>query len=357
MAGPLPSAAVVDRVQARPRRPQDDRGFRPAGAEPGAAAAAADPDRRRYPRGRARACGTSGSGTLLRTLFEAAEERLRLGHKQHGRAELVEAPAEGARRRAGLEGERGPRACAAPARQLLAGRAARLAARQRPAGRGGRSAYRRCASRTSSPRTIRTAARPGSASSPPTARACSTASAPASRRPERTSSMRASTRRAMAWRSTICWCSTARGKAYSDAPAAQPAGPARSRRRLTSAGAAAAPPRRERGQRRARAFGSRRRSRSRTALQPHHGGRGQCARPAGAARRAGRGDPRRRATSIHSAHIATYGERAVDVFYLTRGRRAEARRPATIERLRSALLDAASGAPRAEPPEEEGPRR
>jgi len=29
--------------------------------------------------------------TLLRTLFEAAEERLRLGHKQHGRPELVEA--------------------------------------------------------------------------------------------------------------------------------------------------------------------------------------------------------------------------------------------------------------------------
>jgi [protein-PII] uridylyltransferase len=29
--------------------------------------------------------------TLLRTLFEAAEERLRLGHKQHGRAELVQA--------------------------------------------------------------------------------------------------------------------------------------------------------------------------------------------------------------------------------------------------------------------------
>jgi len=28
--------------------------------------------------------------TLLRTLFEAAEERLRLGHKQHGRAEMVE---------------------------------------------------------------------------------------------------------------------------------------------------------------------------------------------------------------------------------------------------------------------------
>src|SRR5205085_5828518 len=29
--------------------------------------------------------------TLLRTLFEAAEERLRLGHKQHGRREIVDA--------------------------------------------------------------------------------------------------------------------------------------------------------------------------------------------------------------------------------------------------------------------------
>ena len=29
--------------------------------------------------------------TLLRTLFESAEEQLRLGHKQHGRSELVEA--------------------------------------------------------------------------------------------------------------------------------------------------------------------------------------------------------------------------------------------------------------------------
>ena len=33
---------------------------------------------------------TEWKRTLLRTLFEAAEERLRLGHKQHGRAELVE---------------------------------------------------------------------------------------------------------------------------------------------------------------------------------------------------------------------------------------------------------------------------
>ena len=43
---------------------------------------------------------------------------------------------------------------------------------------------------------------------------------------------------------------------------------------------------------------------------------------------------------VHSAHIATYGERAVDVFYLTRadGRRLD---PDDIERLRSALLAAA----------------
>jgi [protein-PII] uridylyltransferase len=44
---------------------------------------------------------------------------------------------------------------------------------------------------------------------------------------------------------------------------------------------------------------------------------------------------------IHSAHIATYGERAVDVFYLTRadGKKLEA---GDIDQLRSALLDAAS---------------
>ena len=40
---------------------------------------------------------TEWKRTLLKTLFEAAEERLRLGHKQHGRSELVEA------RRAELE--------------------------------------------------------------------------------------------------------------------------------------------------------------------------------------------------------------------------------------------------------------
>ncbi len=44
--------------------------------------------------------------------------------------------------------------------------------------------------------------------------------------------------------------------------------------------------------------------------------------------------------TIHSAHIATYGERAVDVFYLTR---ADGKKlaPEDIEPLRSALLRAA----------------
>ena len=50
---------------------------------------------------------------------------------------------------------------------------------------------------------------------------------------------------------------------------------------------------------------------------------------------------------IHSAHIATYGERAVDVFYLTNGegRKLDA---AEIEALRSALLDAARQASHAQ---------
>ena len=69
LAGPLSPADVVDRVQARPRRPQDDRGFRPPGAKPGAAAAAADPDRRRHPRGRA--------GRLERVEADAAADLVR----------------------------------------------------------------------------------------------------------------------------------------------------------------------------------------------------------------------------------------------------------------------------------------
>jgi [protein-PII] uridylyltransferase len=44
--------------------------------------------------------------------------------------------------------------------------------------------------------------------------------------------------------------------------------------------------------------------------------------------------------TVHSAHIATYGERAVDVFYVTRvdGKKLEA---SDIDELREALLAAA----------------
>ena len=45
---------------------------------------------------------------------------------------------------------------------------------------------------------------------------------------------------------------------------------------------------------------------------------------------------------IHSAHIATYGERAVDVFYLTRTDGRKLDRATTSSALRAALLDAAS---------------
>jgi [protein-PII] uridylyltransferase len=45
--------------------------------------------------------------------------------------------------------------------------------------------------------------------------------------------------------------------------------------------------------------------------------------------------------AIHSAHIATYGERAVDVFYLTDLHGAKIDSPARLKTLRAALLKAA----------------
>jgi [protein-PII] uridylyltransferase len=46
--------------------------------------------------------------------------------------------------------------------------------------------------------------------------------------------------------------------------------------------------------------------------------------------------------TIHSAHIATYGERAVDVFYLTDLKGARIENPARLKALRARLLKAAS---------------
>ena len=81
--------------------------------------------------------------SLLSTLYEAAEERLRLGHKQHGRPELVAARQKDLAAAARLESQRNPRACQASPRQLLARRAACLAGRQCEAGRRRRGAHRR----------------------------------------------------------------------------------------------------------------------------------------------------------------------------------------------------------------------
>ena len=47
---------------------------------------------------------------------------------------------------------------------------------------------------------------------------------------------------------------------------------------------------------------------------------------------------------IHSAHIATYGERAVDVFYLTDLGGAKIEAPARLKALQARLLKAASPA-------------
>jgi [protein-PII] uridylyltransferase len=48
--------------------------------------------------------------------------------------------------------------------------------------------------------------------------------------------------------------------------------------------------------------------------------------------------------AIHSAHIATYGERAVDVFYLTTREGAKIESPARIKALQARLMEAAEGA-------------
>ena len=49
--------------------------------------------------------------------------------------------------------------------------------------------------------------------------------------------------------------------------------------------------------------------------------------------------------TIHSAHIATYGERAVDTFYVTDLTGDKIASEARLKALESALLAAASGTP------------
>ena len=148
--------------------------------------------------------------TLLRTLFEAAEERLRLGHKQHGRSRAGSGAQQELGGGARLESERRASAREAPARQLLAGRAAPLAGRQRATGRGGRSAHRRCRAERGRRRRCRKRRDPSERLHAGPRRPVLPHLRGARRRPARTSSMRESTPRATAWRSTICSSSMAR---------------------------------------------------------------------------------------------------------------------------------------------------
>ena len=338
LAGPLPPPAVVDRVQARPRRSQDDRGFRPSGAKPRAAAAAADPDGRRHPRRRAR--------HLERVEADAASDLVRSGRGAacgSGTSSMAGASSSRSGRRtwpqssAGKRARREPTPSACPTATGWPSRrpgSSPMPARSPPPKRI--SAMPR---RTSSSRRIPRAARPGSACSRPTARPCSTASARGLRRPAPTSSTRAFTLRATAWRSTICWCSTAAAKPMPTgglrarlAKAVEAALSSRGRRRLPSAETQ----RRTRGIR-GRAVGCDRRPR----VDPNHGGRSQCARSAGVARRACRRHPRRRA--IDDPFGAHRDLRRASRRRLLRDACATGRSStrSEIEELRAALLEAA----------------
>ncbi len=272
--------------------------------------------------------------TLLRTLFEAAEERLRLGHKQHGRAELVEA------RQKELAAELGWKASAiraharrlpdsywlaeplawqvANARQVAIAEARIGDARPSVVAEDDRDSG---ATRIS----VFTPDREGLFY-----RICAgLAAAGANIIDARIHT----TRDGMALDNLLVL--DGRGRPYSDAGCAA-AWSVRSRRRLTSAGAAAAA--RARARRAAqRAFQSRRRSRSPIARRTERRWSRSMRSTGRRCSRRWRGDPRACGHQIHSAHIATYGERAVDVFYLTRadGRKLDVR---DVDRLRSALL-------------------
>jgi hypothetical protein len=80
---------------------------------------------------------------LLRTLFDAAEEKLRLGHKQRGRSEIVAQRQDELAEALGWKPQDRPGLCAPASRQLLARRTARGAAVQCPPGGGCRGEDRR----------------------------------------------------------------------------------------------------------------------------------------------------------------------------------------------------------------------
>ena len=233
--------------------------------------------------------------TLLRTLFEAAEERLRLGHKQHGRAEIVEARQKAAGRTSSA-GKRAPRAPMRGACPTATGSPSRSPGRSPTPARSPRP---RRTSATPSPSVVveddpESGATRVSVFTPDREglfyRICAgLAAAGANIIDARIHT----TRDGMALDNLLVL--DGRGKPYADR---------RLRGRLvksveaalTSADAAAA------CRQRAAAAEQRIRGRSvgrdcRPRVDPHHRGRGQRARPARAARRSRRGDPRCRATA------------------------------------------------------------
>ena len=231
---------------------------------------------------------------LLRALFDAAEERLRLGHKQRGRSDKV------ADRHAALAAELGwtRAATRAQARRLpdsywLAEPPEwQLANARQIAVAEARIGDRRW--RRSMPSPIRGRARRDCRSSRPTRRGCSIASPPGSPRAGASvvDARIHTTRDGMALDNLLV--TDARGQGYADP---------RHRARLVeavtkragagrAAAAARGAPVEPRGGVRGRAVGADRRA----GLDPHHGGRGQCARPPRAAGAARLCHPRERAT-------------------------------------------------------------
>ena len=191
-----------DRVQARPRRPQDDPRFRRARCRASSGCAAAGADRRRHPRGR--------PGHLEQLEAPAARRPLRArrgapaARPQAPRPQGAGRGQEGARRRAArLDRGAGHRRARRPLRRRLLDRRARGHHRAQPAALFGREAMPRTSlvdRRAVLPGARRDA---GDRLSPTTTRGCSTASPARSTSPAATSSTRASTPPATAWRSTI----------------------------------------------------------------------------------------------------------------------------------------------------------
>ena len=208
MAGALAPADERDRVQARLVGPEDDRRLRRAGAEPRAAAPAADADRRRHPRGRARASGTAGSASCCasctsRRGADAARPqaaRPQGAGRRRARHELAEL--------LGWNAGRFARACRRlPDSYWIAERP--KGSRQCAPDRRGRSAHRRAEADRSHaeyyPERGATWSAVFATTTPGLFYRIAGGDQPGRRA---TSSTRASTPRATAWRSTISWSRT-----------------------------------------------------------------------------------------------------------------------------------------------------